>query len=627
MSGAPDPSPALRPAASAPVDIRRIEPELTRIVEGQQGRKRLHALLDFLRRLTNARAVLLVAETGPGELAVREELWTGTAPPPETSEEVLAALRSQTDPQEVPLARVGPLKSLPGAFLLVTPVTRTDGPRLFACLILFARRSEEIDPFLIVLQTMTGFFHTALDREGGAGEWALLQAAALVEVGTAAAEADDFLGAAAILTEHLRRHLACFWVCLGLARGENEVRLAAISGVSRFDAHGPSTLALQAAMGEALAKRSRMECPAPEGAAGAGTGIEQAAHRELLRLLEVERVISLPLFRVDGRPVAVLTFLWDARHPFRPQNRELLEASAPYLQAQVSVLRRADPAGPRRWLVQGWRALGPRRRRIVRIAIGAAVLLLFCPFPQHVRVPCRVEPLLKRVVSSPYDGILQEARDEPGQFVKEGDVLAVMDDKELRFKEAELQAARDRALTQRDKSLADPSADYATARIAELEAQEHQLDLDVVEYQIGHLEIRSPVDGVLLAGDLKRAAGVTVTKGQVLFEVAPLDALVAEMEIPDTDIAQVREGMEVSVRLEAVPGTTWTSRVTKVHPQSEIREGENVFTAEADLPPGQDNGLLRPGMKGKAVIVGDRRPLIWLLTHRIWETIRLALFW
>ena len=626
MSGAPDSSPALRPAASAPVDIRRIEPELTRIVEGQQGRKRLHALLDFLRRLTNARAVLLVAETGPGELAMREELWTGAAAPPETAEEVLAALRSQTDPQEVPLARVGPLKSLPGAFLLVTPVTRAEGPRLFACLILFARRPEEIDPFLIVLQTMTGYFHAALDREGGAGEWALLQAAALVEVGTAAAEADDFLGAAAILTEHLRRHLACFWACLGLARG-GEVRLSAISGVGRFDAHGPSTLALQAAMGEALAGTGPMEYPAPEGQAQAGTGVEQAAHRELVRLLEVERVISLPLFRSDGRPLAVLTFLWDARHPFRPQNRELLEASAPYLQAQVSVLRRADPAGPRRWLLQGWRALGPRQRLIVRIAIGAAVLLLFCPFPQHIRVPCRVEPLSKRVVSSPYDGILQEARDEPGQFVKEGDVLAVMDDKELRFKEAELQAARDRALTQRDKSLADPNADYAASRINELEAQEHQLDLDVVEYQIGHLEIRSPVDGVLLAGDLKRAAGVTVTKGQVLFEVAPLDALVAEMEIPDTDIAGVREGMEVSVRLEAVSGTTWTSRVTKVHPQSEIREGENVFTAQAELPPGEDNGLLRPGMKGKAVIVGDRRPLIWLLTHRIWETVRLALFW
>ncbi|MCZ6773228.1 MAG: hypothetical protein O7G83_14790, partial [Proteobacteria bacterium] len=60
-------------------------------------------------------------------------------------------------------------------------------------------------------------------------------------------------------------------------------------------------------------------------------------------------------------------------------------------------------------------------------------------------------------------------------------------------------------------------------------------------------------------------------------------------------------------------------------PRSEIREHENVFIAEVKL----DNSdlQLRPGMKGRAKIIGRRHLLAWNLFHKPCESLLLWLGW
>jgi hypothetical protein len=67
--------------------------------------------------------------------------------------------------------------------------------------------------------------------------------------------------------------------------------------------------------------------------------------------------------------------------------------------------------------------------------------------------------------------------------------------------------------------------------------------------------------------------------------------------------------------------------VKTVHPQSEQREGRNVFIAEAPVRGVERQPELRPGMRGRAVIESERRPLIWILGHRLWEFVVESLFW
>jgi multidrug resistance efflux pump len=65
------------------------------------------------------------------------------------------------------------------------------------------------------------------------------------------------------------------------------------------------------------------------------------------------------------------------------------------------------------------------------------------------------------------------------------------------------------------------------------------------------LDIKSPIDGVVISGDLKRAEGAPVAIGQTLYEIAPLDRMVAEVAIPDDEISRVRLAQSVTINLDA----------------------------------------------------------------------------
>ena len=95
--------------------------------------------------------------------------------------------------------------------------------------------------------------------------------------------------------------------------------------------------------------------------------------------------------------------------------------------------------------------------------------------------------------------------------------------------------------------------------------------------------------------------------------------------MPDREVSRVRVGMPVSFRVEAFGGWSGRSRIGRLHPQSEQRDGANVFIAE--LPVANDAPELRPGMRGRASIEGDRHPLIWIIGHRFMDWVQTTLFW
>ena len=71
--------------------------------------------------------------------------------------------------------------------------------------------------------------------------------------------------------------------------------------------------------------------------------------------------------------------------------------------------------------------------------------------------------------------------------------------------------------------------------------------------------------------------------GQVLYEVAPLDRLVAEVAIADDDVSHARTGQNATISLDAFSGKTWEAQVSTIEPRSEEHDGANVFIAEVNL--------------------------------------------
>ena len=115
-----------------------------------------------------------------------------------------------------------------------------------------------------------------------------------------------------------------------------------------------------------------------------------------------------------------------------------------------------------------------------------------------------------------------------------------------------------------------------------------------------------------------------MTTGQKLFEVAPLETMLMEIAIPETEVRHVTLSSKVEMRLDSDSSRVWESDLVRVYPISEIQNGQNVFIGEAMLQ--NENDDLRPGMKGSVRIHSTRKPIGWILFHRLWEFLRLKLW-
>ncbi len=151
------------------------------------------------------------------------------------------------------------------------------------------------------------------------------------------------------------------------------------------------------------------------------------------------------------------------------------------------------------------------------------------------------------------------------------------------------------------------------------------VQIALLEHRIESLAIRSPIEGIVVAGDMEKAEGAPLTIGQTLFEVAPLDRMTVEVRVPEEDVSYVTPGMPVDVTLDALADETISGKILRVSPQAELKDHESVFVAEFEWK--NLDGRLRPGMNGWAEVTGPRKSLGWILFHKPWASVRRALAW
>ena len=165
-------------------------------------------------------------------------------------------------------------------------------------------------------------------------------------------------------------------------------------------------------------------------------------------------------------------------------------------------------------------------------------------------------------------------------------------------------------------------ADY---HIAKVEKEKILQRKKLLEYRLQNLEIRSPNAGVLLQGDLREFVGTPISVGQVLFEVAEVNHLVAEMFVSERDVSYLQMNTDIELRVDAYPEKTWHSFLNYIAPISEIKNNENVFVCEAAI--GNSNKKLLPGMSGEVRISAGKKPIWWLWLHRPISWFKTKMWW
>lgn len=418
------------------------------------------------------------------------------------------------------------------------------------------------------------------------------------------------------LVNRLSREFDCQQVQLGLAKGRgkgtgNSVRVLAMSHAAWFDERNDAVNLAAQAMHESFDQRSRIEWPVAEG----DTSRVTEAHRRYAESQRSGALCNVPL--VAGTQV-VGVLMFERARVFEPRELEFFDtlalALAPIIElkreAEQGVLARAWRKS-RQWLGVATDSSFPA----VKLGIAAATILLIVlalvPVPYRVSAQALVEGSIQRSAVAPFEGYLREAPARAGDQVKSGQVLAVLDDKDLKLERVRWESELDVALRKEREAMA--KASPVDQRLAAAQANQARAQLDLVLSKLARVQVTAPFDAVVVKGDLSQLLGSPLEQGKVLFELAPLDSWRVVLKVDERDIGYVTLAAQGELVLSSLPGASWPFTVKKLTPISVAEDGRNFFRVEAEL--GKQAPKLSPNMEGVAKVSAGERSLLWIWTH------------
>jgi multidrug efflux pump subunit AcrA (membrane-fusion protein) len=253
--------------------------------------------------------------------------------------------------------------------------------------------------------------------------------------------------------------------------------------------------------------------------------------------------------------------------------------------------------------------------------VSIAVVGFFAVATGDYRVTAKIiiEGQVQRVITSPFPAYLAEASARAGDIVRAGQALALLDDKDIKVEHIKALSQRDQLMRQYRQAMAKhdrAQAGISMAQLAQVEAQ-----LELFQFQLDRTKIVAPFDGVIVSGDLSQSLGAPLEKGQVMFQIAPLDAYRVILKIDERAINEVHAGQQGRLVLSSLPGEKLPFSVENITPVSLSEEGQNFFRVEAKLT--NVSTALRPGMEGVGKVEIGSRKLIWIWTHEIVDWLRL----
>jgi RND family efflux transporter MFP subunit len=483
------------------------------------------------------------------------------------------------------------------------------------------REAAQLQAAMRQLQWGSGWLEVLLRRHADPVEAARQRIKLILQLTAIFLERAEFREAATDLVTETATRLGCDRVVLGLAQ-VGGVRIEAVSHSAQFDRHANLLAATVAAMTEALDQRESIAYPQDREARPVVT----LAHAELAQLSGADGIATVLLMH-QGRAVGALTLERAGGHRFDAPAMELLEGLAamlgPMIELRLAQGRSLTAQAAER--AQGFweRLVGPRHAglKLGAGALAAAALFLgFASGEYRVAADARIEGKVQRTLTAPFQGYVRESARRAGDTVRKGEVLARLDDRDLRLEQSRLQAQRDQLGRQYREAMA--KRDRAQARIVSAQLEQSQAQLALIDEHLQRTEIAAPFDGVLVSGDLTQMLGAPLERGQALFEIAPLDAYRVVLQVDEHRVAEVREGMRGELVLSSNPGQHFAILLQKITPVSTARDGRNYFRVEATLESGPDPRM-RPGMEGVAKVSVDDRRLAWIWTRELANWLRL----
>jgi len=161
-------------------------------------------------------------------------------------------------------------------------------------------------------------------------------------------------------------------------------------------------------------------------------------------------------------------------------------------------------------------------------------------------------------------------------------------------------------------------------QIAEASVKKLEEQLNLITKELGYLKILSPIDGVIATPHLKNKIGEYLDKGDLFCDVVSEGVVIVEMPVPEKEIADVRVGFPITIKIRGYPGRAFEARVKSIAPVAIDKDGERKVTVKGELP--NPDGVLKSGMTGVGKILCGKRMIGELLSRRAIRWLRTE-FW
>lgn len=212
-------------------------------------------------------------------------------------------------------------------------------------------------------------------------------------------------------------------------------------------------------------------------------------------------------------------------------------------------------------------------------------------------------------IAAPVGGIIQEVPVDLGSKVEEKQAVAkiwsasiaeavakaVLSHQTL-DRERKLRA--DRVTSEKDLQQAEADHRASCQQLRTLGFTEEQVDaLGAKPHEQVLMEVRAPFAGEIVERNAVR--GALVEAGKSLFTLADRSVMWAMLNIPESALARVKIGQTVELRVESLPGQTFTGKLTWIG--AEVDEKSRMARARAEVA--NPDGLLKSRMFAQARIL------------------------
>jgi RND family efflux transporter MFP subunit len=226
-------------------------------------------------------------------------------------------------------------------------------------------------------------------------------------------------------------------------------------------------------------------------------------------------------------------------------------------------------------------------------------------------------PLSSATIKSKVSGVVEATTLQEGMAVRAGQVLARVDQADLRARLQQQQAMLDEAqarlalatknetnsqallkqkyISQNAYDSTQNSVDLARASVKSASAM-----VELARIALNDGVIKAPIDGVVSKRHVQ--AGEKLAPDMPVYSIVNLAEMILEAQVPASEIPRIKVGQDVKFRVEGYAQRDFHGKVARINPATEA--GSRAMLVYIAVPNG-DNAL-RAGMFAKGSIVTDR---------------------